>query len=684
MSAAANVPSGVGVLWIDAAPLNVLAPSVIAGLCAELERLERDPDVQAIVVAGRGRHFSAGADIDSLDAALVPPGLSVRQFVERLDGCLKVVVAAIDGVCLGGGLEVAMACDARVAAPAASLGLPEVKLGLIPGAGGTQRLPRLVGTKNAYSLIASGESVGADQAAKLGLVDVVDAQPLRAAARLALDFASQPKERTRERSVAASTVDFTPAGRIGKSFATDKAAEAIEAARSLTFQEGLRHEAASFDLCLQSAPAKALIYLFKAERQGNQARTSSTAAPVSRVAVIGGGAMGRGIALACLESGLRVVIIEASREGLEQSRKLVSDHLASAVLRGRLTADASHQWTERLSYSYEIDVAASADLVIETISEDMSAKRAVFTALGKVCGSRVILATNTSSLDIDAIADNVPNPQRVVGLHFFSPANVMRLLEIVRGRETSDETIATAMMIAKRLRKAAVVVKVGPGFAANRMLAAYLRQATLLLEEGALPHQVDAALRQLGFAMGPFAVYDLSGTDIALRMAIENPGLGDSAGRPTPLLQQLVTLGRLGQKSQSGWYRYEKGSREPLADDAVSRLLERRSAEMKIARREITPEEIRSRCLHAIVNEACRILDEGLVERGSDIDVIWTAGFGFPKDLGGPLFWADRAGLAHVVSEMERLADVAGVGPAPLLRDMADGHLALNEWRRQK
>ncbi|MEV8673385.1 3-hydroxyacyl-CoA dehydrogenase NAD-binding domain-containing protein [Mesorhizobium ciceri] len=680
---AASVMPGVGLLLIEAPPLNVLATPIIARLAAELDRLERDPKVHSIVIVGVGKHFSAGADIEMLDVDKVPPGLSVRAFVERLGRCGKFVIAAIEGICLGGGLEIAMACDLRVVAQPATLGLPEIKLGLIPGAGGTQRLPRLIGIDNACALITSGESITGLQAAQLGLADIVDESPLERALFIAGETTARPKARTSDRSVATPVGNFVPSKRVQPGFAVKKATEAIEAARSLDFDRGLQREAHNFSLCLQSPAAQGLIYLFKAERQGRSAEAAKPTIP-SQVAVIGGGAMGRGITLAFLGAGLSVTVVEQDAERLAHSKQLFDEHFETSVRRGRLSAQARQQFDERLAFSHQLEAAAAADFVVEAIVENMAAKCALFANLVRICSSDVILASNTSSLDIDLIADNVPNPERVVGLHFFSPANVMRLVEIVVGRRTDDAVVATCMEIAKRLRKVAVTVKVGPGFAANRMLAAYLRQATLLLEEGAEPQDVDAALHQFGFAMGPFAVYDLSGNDVALNMAQENPTLAREAGRPTPLLARVVALGRLGQKSGLGWYRYENGSREPLPDTEISELLAQRADEMGIARRAISKREIRARCLHAIVNEACRIMEEGLVERGSDIDVIWTSGFGFPKELGGPLFWADRFGLAGLVSEMEYLFDKSGVVPATLLLRAMNERIALSTWTRRK
>lgn len=405
---------------------------------------------------------------------------------------------------------------------------------------------------------------------------------------------------------------------------------------------------------------------------------------VEAVAVVGGGLMGRGIAIVCLDAGLRVVLIEVDQAAAEHADGLVRGHYARLVERDRLAVEERTACLERFAVSGSIAKAASAELVIEACPEDLLLKQAVFRALGEVCDRAAVLASNTSSLDIDLLAAEVPNPGRVVGLHFFSPAPVMRLLEIVRGRYTDDATIATSLEMANHLDKSPVVVGVGPGFVANRTLAAYLRQATLLLEDGAVPEAVDAALRSFGFAMGPFAVYDFSGIDVAWSMQRHHPTLGDTAGRRTPLLARLVEAGRLGQKTGAGWYRYEPGSRVPIPDAEILDLIAARSRERGVAPRRIDAAEIVTRCLHAIVNQACGTMDDGLVGRGEDIDLIWMDGFGFPRAVGGPLAWADRVGLQTLCAEMYTLAPVSGAGPAPLLVRLAQDRRSLSQWRREE
>lgn len=412
-------------------------------------------------------------------------------------------------------------------------------------------------------------------------------------------------------------------------------------------------------------------------------RASRPARNVEAVAVVGGGLMGRGIAIVCLDAGLRVVLIEIDQAAAEHADGQVRSHYTRLVERDRLAVGERAARLARFAVSACIGRAATADFVIEACPEDLLAKQAIFRALGEVCDRATVLASNTSSLDIDFLAAEVPNPSRVVGLHFFSPAPVMRLLEIVRGRRTDDATIATSLGMAKRLEKSAVVVGVGPGFVANRTLAAYLRQATLLLEDGAVPEAVDAALRSFGFAMGPFAVYDFSGIDVAWGVQLHHPTLGDTAGRRTPLLARLVEAGRLGQKTGAGWYRYEPGSRVPVPDAEVLELVAARSRERGVARRRIDAAEIVTRCLHAIVNEACGTMEDGLVDRGEDIDVIWMEGFGFPRALGGPLAWADRVGLLTLCADMQTMASISGAGPAPFLVRLARDRLNLRRWRRE-
>ncbi len=680
------------VVHVDNPPVNALSPGVREGLLAALDQAEADSDVAAVVILGAGRTFIAGADIAELERLAwgeLQQAPDLRPLLRRVEESRKPVVMAIHGTALGGGLELAMAGHFRVATPDARLGLPEVSLGIIPGAEGTQRLPRLAGVEQALTIIVSARPISAADAKAHGIVDAVVDDLLPGALALAADVIKRglAPSRTSQLGERLGTPEanaplFAAARSLAKKtrphqVAPLKAIEAVEAATLLPFDEGSDRETALFRECVQSEPAKALIHVFFAERAvnkipGTKARGREDDLPTGRVAIVGAGTMGGGIAMACANAGLEVRLRDNSHARLHQGLAAIRHNYAVSVTRGRFTEDAV---TERLGRIHpQLDSAGfdQVDLVIEAVFEDLALKQQVFRELDAVARPGCILATNTSTIDIDAIASATSRPSDVVGLHFFSPANVMRLLEIVRGTATSPAIIAAAMALAKRLGKVGVLVGNCPGFVGNRMLFPYMYEAQYLVEEGATPQQVDEALTGFGMAMGPFAVDDMAGIDVAILAQRALGHFADGAGR-RPLVQaSLVEMGRLGQKTGKGWHTYA-GDRKAVADPQVVDLIRARARESGIAQRDIGSQEIVERTIYALVNEGARALDEGFALRASDIDVIYVNGYGFPAWRGGPLFHADRVGLATVLDRIRALHDEHGSrwAPAPLLERLA-------------
>ena len=674
------------VVSIDNPPVNAISAKVRAGLLEAFTTLAADAAVQGVLIACKGRTFCAGADIAEFGA--VPPP-TFREVFEAIEGFSRPVLAAVHGTALGAGVELALACHYRCAAPEARLGLPELTLGLIPGAGGTQRLPRLVGAKAALEMIFSAAPVSARAARDMGLVDRVVAGDLLTGAQSYLEelIATKAGPRpTRDRAVDVAGFDTAfvqkslagAAKRMRGQQAPQWAAEAITAAAQLPFNEGLRKEAEIARHSEFSDESKALRHLFFAERAVSRIPglpEAVVARPINRVGVIGAGTMGSGIAVACADAGIAVQLIESAPDLLERGLARIRSTIESSVTRGRITSAQAQERNGLVTGSVDFSGLADADLVIEAVFEDMALKKKIFRELGKLVRSDVVLASNTSTLDLNEIALESGRPEDVVGLHFFSPANVMRLLEIVRGARTSAQTLATAVALGKRLRKVGVVVGVCYGFAGNRMmLEGYLREADQLLLEGASPEQVDRVLESFGFAMGPFAMSDMAGNDVGFK-ARETVGI--RAHRAAPyheLTDELARLGRLGQKSGSGFYRYESGDRTPHADPEVSAIAERLARKYGVARRtSIADDEIAMRCVYPLINEGARILEEGIVARASDLDVIWTTGYGFPRFRGGPMFYADAIGLREVYEQVARFHSVLGEywKPAPLLEQLA-------------
>ena len=670
----------VAVVVMDHPPVNCLDRPLRTDLLAALEEVEHDPAVTAAVLGGAGRAFSAGADLGEFDRgeALLEPSLHLT-ITGALDAMRTPVVAAIHGVALGGGLELALACHYRVAGPDAELGLPEITLGFIPGAGATQRLPRAVGFEAALNLILSGRSVNGVVARELGLVDeVCDGDVVAAAARFADDVRNRPPRRLRDIAVTAPVreglIAFArraagrnPAAAPGTGYALDALA-----ATALPFDEGLATELRLFQTLSGSEAARASRYRFVAERRaGRVVSTGSRVPDVATAAVIGGGNMGRGITLALLAAGISVVVVETAPERADATAAAVFAELDRAVSRGRLEPAARDAQAGRLRCEVGLHQLGAADLVIEAVFEDLAVKRAVFAEMDRSAKPGAVLASNTSSLDLNAIATATSRPADVVGLHFFSPANVMRLVEIVQGVATSPDTLARAARVVRRLNKIGVVSGVGDGFIGNRIMDQYLRQAMALLKRGVTPDQVDAALESWGMAMGPFRVLDLVGNDIPWQARQAR----DSAEPEWQLADQLAERGWLGRKSGTGWYSYAQAT--PQLDPRVGKLVADWSG-VPNGLAAVTAGEIVERCVYALVNEAAAVMQDGIARRGSDVDVVFLNGYGFPAQRGGPLFYADQVGLDRVVRAMRRFC----WEPAALLSEYADRGLSITTWEK--
>jgi 3-hydroxyacyl-CoA dehydrogenase len=639
------------------------------------------------VVTGAGGHFVAGADIKTFgmprDKAPDLVGL-----IDRLAHVTKPVVAAIRGTAFGGGLELALACNWRLATPDARLGLPEVKLGLLPGAGGTQRLPRLIGLEAALRMIPTGDPVDAQQARELGLVDeIVHGDLITEAVAFAGRVAGLPDGLRRSHEMQVSSEgpadEIIAAGRAQVEkrargmIAPVRCIDAIEAAVKRPFDEGMQLERELFAQLMASNQSKALRHIFFAERRAAKVDDVSASVKPRRLergVVIGAGTMGGGIAMNFANAGIPVTVIEVDRDSLDRGVARVERNYQNTVDKGRLSADDMRERMDRITGALDYDAIADADVVIEAVFEDMDLKKEVFGQIDKIALPDTVLATNTSTLDVNEIAAATSRRSAVVGLHFFSPANVMRLLEVVRGDQTSDEVLVTAVALGKRMRKVPVVVGVCDGFVGNRMFHKYTREASYLLEEGALPQQVDRVMTDFGFAMGPFAVSDLAGLDVGYRIRQRQRAARDPDERYPALADRIVEMGRHGQKTGAGFYRYEEGSRTPIPDPEIEELVAAGSRELGFERRDISDEEIRERLLWQLVNEGAQILDEGIAQRSSDIDVIYVYGYGFPAHEGGPMFHAGLAGLDNVLADMRRYHDQHGKvwEPAPLLVELAE------------
>jgi 3-hydroxyacyl-CoA dehydrogenase len=686
----------VALLKLNNPPVNGLGWPVREGLDAAIARLGADAEVDAIVVTGDGRMFCAGADIREFGTTPPEHVRSLPEILNDLEAMDKPVVAAIHGVAAGGGLELALGCHYRVCGPKTKLGLPEVTLGILPGAGGTQRLPRVAGVDKALEMIVSGRLVSEKEANKAGIVDelvegdvaaVVDAA-VAAAERLAAS--GEAPRRSGERTDGLQEAKDNPS--LFENFRTSMAKRArgmnapyacvrcVEAAASIDLADGLRFEREEFLKLVNADEARSMRHAFFAEREVAKipdVPADTPTRPIQNAGVIGCGTMGGGIAMVFANAGLPVTVVESEQAALDAGLEKIRGNYAATVSKGRLSQEEMDRRMGLITGSTNLVDLAVTDIVVEAVFENMEVKKELFARLDRVCKPGVIMATNTSTLDVDEIAAATGRPEDVIGTHFFSPANVMRLMENVRGEKTSDEVIATVMKLSKTLGKVGVLVGVCHGFVGNRMLHQYLREAMFLVEEGALPQDVDRVLYDFGMPMGPFAMCDLAGNDVGWRVRQEqikaNGGKPDNGRYSGTIADRICDLGRFGQKTGSGWFKYEDG-RTPTPDPEVEAIIVETSKELGIARRAVSDEEILERCLYPLVNEGAKILDEGIALRASDVDVVWMHGYGFPRYRGGPMFWADTVGLKTIAETMQRFEKEHGpwMAPSPLLLKLAE------------
>jgi 3-hydroxyacyl-CoA dehydrogenase len=684
-----NKDRDVAIITINNPPVNALSPGVLEGILAAMEAVECDPEIKTAVLTGAGSTFIAGADIKEfgkITAGQKPRGEGLHPLLNRIEDCRKPIVMAIHGNAFGGGLELAMAGHYRIATPEARLGQPEVKLGLIPGAGGTQRLPRLVGVARAVEMCALGDPISAQKALECGLIDrLVEGELLPGAVAFARDVAAKPFARTRDRNEKLGTAQeneaiFDAARQTSKKkqrglSAPLAAIDAVKAATTLPFDDGCKFERKLFMDCLFSDQSKALIHVFFGEREVGKIPDipkDTMTVPVTRAAVVGAGTMGSGIAMVLANAGIPVLLKETDPPALNRGWDTIQKNYAASVQRGRFSQDFVDQRLRLITPTLTYDGFSDADLVIEAVFEGMSIKKKVFGELDTICKSTAILASNTSSLNIDEIARATSRSQSVIGTHFFSPANVMRLLEIVRGKLTSKEVIATCMQLSKKLGKVGVLVGNCRGFVGNRMFHPYRREAQFMVEEGAPVEVVDQALYDFGMAMGPLATGDLAGLDVGWRIRKEYRHLEKPGVRQPVAEDQLCEMGRYGQKTQAGWYRYDE-TRRALPDPQVGALVRKWAEEGGIEQRQISTDEIVDRCILALVNEGGRILEEGIALRAVDIDIIYINGYGFPAYRGGPMWYADALGLDKVCGRILQFQEQHGElwQPAPLLTQLA-------------
>ena len=678
----------IGVITLNNPPVNALSVNkgLVQGILDALKEGDHDHHIRAFVLIGAGRNFSGGADISEFGKPYDPGKATLPDALAYMDTVTKPIVAAISGPTMGGGLELALACHYRIAAPGAQIALPEVKLGILPGAGGTQRAPRLMGVQKALDLMVAGDPISSEAAKDAGLVDEVVSGDLRAAA---LSFANRllkENQGVRRASQLQASVDNAPAffaaarERIGKAWRGYPAPLAIvgcvEAATSLPFAKGIAFERQEFLRLVKSDESRALRHLFFAERQVAKIPDVPEDTPtrdIKTAALIGAGTMGGGIAMNFANAGIPVKMLELNQEALDKGLAIVRKNYAATVAKGRLTQEAMDKRMGLFTGVTSYDAVNDADIVIEAVFEDMAVKKKVFEQLDKVCKPGAILATNTSTLDVNEIAAVTARPQDVLGLHFFSPANVMKLLEVVRAKKTGKDVLATAMKLSKAIKKVGVVAGVCDGFIGNRMLHGYFREAGFLLEEGASPQQVDKVIEDFGFAMGPFRVGDLAGLDVGWYIRKRQAASRPAHLRYSKVADQICELGRFGQKTGAGWYRYEAGNRNPIPDPIVEDLIVKASREAGIERRKISDREILERCVYALVNEGAEILEEGIALRAADIDIVYVYGYGFPRYRGGPMFYADTVGLDKVLASIQQFHKTHGEfwKAAPLLEKLA-------------
>ncbi|MFZ5547905.1 MAG: 3-hydroxyacyl-CoA dehydrogenase NAD-binding domain-containing protein [Pseudomonadota bacterium] len=691
MSASYELHGPVAVITLNNPPVNGLGHATRLEVAQGLEKAQADANVKAVVITGAGKAFSGGADIKEFGTpkALAEPNL--LSLIRLVELCSKPVVAAVHSVCMGGGLELALGCHYRVAAPGANVALPEVKIGLIPGAGGTQRLPRALGVETALNMIVSGDPVKSELLASLPgqkLFDklITEGELLAGAIAFAAEVADKrPLPLVRDIRVKHPNPDgyFQFARNTVKAMAKNfpapgKCVDAVEASLKRKFDDGMAYERELFVGLMMTPECKALRHAFFAERAASKIADVPEDTPlrdIKKIAVIGAGTMGGGITMNFLSAGIPVVMLEMKQDALDRGVATIRKNYEAQVKKGKLKAEKYEAMMGLLSTTLEYSGIGDADMVIEAVFEDMEVKKAVFEKLDAVMKPGAILATNTSTLDVNRIAAFTRRPEDVIGTHFFSPANIMKLLEVVRGEKTAKDVLATVMALGKKIKKTCVVSGVCDGFIGNRMIEQYSRQAGFLLEEGATPEQVDKAVEKFGFAMGPFRMGDLAGNDVGWyirkRRYIEKPDL-----RYSKTADKLCEMGRFGQKTGAGWYDYQPGKRDAIPSKVVTDMIEQHRAEMGITPRPISDDEIVHRLVFALVNEAARLLQEGIAQRASDVDMVYLTGYGFPLHRGGPMCYADTVGLYNVVQAMKRFAanpndDATFWQPAPLLAQLA-------------
>ncbi len=675
----------VGIVWIDNPPVNAISLGVRVAIIEGVAKLAQDPEIKAGVLACAGRTFMAGADITEFGKPPQSPGLHAA--IDALESCTKAIIAAIHGTAFGGGLEVALACHYRVAVATAKIGLPEVKLGILPGAGGTQRLPRLIGLEAALDIIVSGDPVPAPKAAEAGVIDkIIEGDLLEGAVVFARQLIAEQGALRKVRDLKVDAYKLPPdffdtaRTRIRKEkknlFAPQRIIDALQAAATLPFEQGIERERELFRECLSNSQAKALQHVFFAERKAANVPNLDKGVArreIKSVGVIGAGTMGGGIAMNFLNAGIPVALLEMTPEALDRGIGVIRKNYDNTAAKGKLTVQQVEQRMGLLKPTLSYDDFKNADMIIEAVFETMAVKKEVFGNLDKVAKQGAILASNTSYLSIDEIATATTRPADVLGTHFFSPANVMRLLEIVRGEKTAQDALATVVDLAKRINKVGVVSGNKDGFIGNRMLGGYAYQALLMVLEGAAPEQVDAALRNFGMPMGVLQMSDLAGLDVGYKSRQDrDPQSFDR--RVSRSADLLVEMGRFGQKTHAGYYDYAPGDRTPRPSPVVASIIEKVSHEYGIKRRSFTDEEIVERCFLALMNVGCEVLREGVAYRSSDIDVVYIYGYGFPAYRGGPMFWAENAvGLETALQKLKQYSAATGgtwLKVSPLLEQL--------------
>jgi 3-hydroxyacyl-CoA dehydrogenase len=692
----------VAIITINNPPVNALSPGVPEGISDAIDQIEKDSSVKAVVVIGGGRTFVAGADIKEftkMTSGKGQRGPGLLPLLLKIENCSKPVVMAIHGTALGGGLELAMSGHYRVASPSAQVGQPEVKLGLIPGAGGTQRLPRLAGVAMTLEMCTGGNPVRAQDALKSGIIDrLIEGDLLKDAVVFSREVAGKPAPKTRERNQKLGTPEQNTAIFVAARETVRQkqrnligplaAIEAIEAATKLPFAQGCEVEAKLFIDCLYSDQSKALIHVFFGEREVARIPDipkETPVLPVNSAAVAGAGTMGGGIAMVFANAGIPVLLKDTDQGALDRGLANIQKNYGSSVKRGRLTQQAVDERLKLIKPSLSYDDFSGVDMVIEAVFEGMALKKEVFAELDRVCKPGAILASNTSTLDIDEIASATSRPASVLGTHFFSPANVMRLLEIVRGKASSKEVIATGMQLSKRLGKVGVLAGNCRGFIGNRMFHPYMREATFLVEEGASVEAVDRALYDFGMAMGPLATGDLAGLDVGWRIRKEYRHLEKPGIRQPFAGDRLCEMERYGQKTGAGWYKYDE-SRTAIPDPEIAARIKKWSAEQRVPQRQISAQEIVDRCIYALVNEGARLLEEGIALRAVDIDIVYLNGYGFPAYRGGPMWYADTVGLKKAYKRIREFEGAHGElwEPAPLLKQLVAEGRTFADFDKQK